>query len=74
VVALIAHARRALDAVRRHDTEIDGVANRLSEAACLVSEVFGDDMPALAAKNNELVKVDGRCNPARGAGPKSGCQ
>jgi len=41
-VTLLGHARRALDAVRRHDTEIDGVAARLSEAAYLVSEVAGD--------------------------------
>jgi DNA repair protein RecN (Recombination protein N) len=41
-VTLLGHARRALDAVRRHDTEIDGVANRLSEAAYLVSEVAGE--------------------------------
>ncbi|HEX3716063.1 MAG TPA: DNA repair protein RecN [Trebonia sp.] len=41
-VTLLGHARRALDAVRRHDTEIDGVAGRLSEAAYLVSEVAGE--------------------------------
>ena len=41
-VTLLGQARRALDAVRRHDTEIDGVANRLSEAAYLVSEVAGE--------------------------------
>jgi DNA repair protein RecN (Recombination protein N) len=41
-VTLLGHARRALDAVRRHDTEIDGVAARLSEAAYLVSEVAGE--------------------------------
>ncbi|HEX7160131.1 MAG TPA: hypothetical protein VF223_02720, partial [Trebonia sp.] len=41
-VTLLGHARRALDAVRRHDTEIDGVANRLSDAAYLVSEVAGE--------------------------------
>ena len=41
-VTLLAHARRALDAVRRHDTEIDGVAERLSEAAYLISEVAGE--------------------------------
>jgi DNA repair protein RecN (Recombination protein N) len=41
-VTLLGHARRALDAVRRHDTEIDGVATRLSEAAYLVSEVAGE--------------------------------
>jgi DNA repair protein RecN (Recombination protein N) len=41
-VTLLGHARRALDAVRRHDTEIDGLATRLSEAAYLVSEVAGE--------------------------------
>ena len=42
VVTLLGQARRALEAVRRHDTEIDGVANRLSEAAFLVSEVAAE--------------------------------
>jgi DNA repair protein RecN (Recombination protein N) len=41
-VTLLGHARRALDAVRRHDTEIDGVATRLSDASYLVSEVAGE--------------------------------
>ena len=41
-VTLLAQARRALDAVRRHDAEIDGVAERLSEAAYLLSEVAGE--------------------------------
>ena len=41
-VTLLGHARRALEAVRRHDAEIDGVAGRLSEAAYLVSEVAGE--------------------------------
>ncbi|HEY4098326.1 MAG TPA: DNA repair protein RecN, partial [Baekduia sp.] len=41
-VTLLGHARRALDAVRRHDTEIDGVATRLTDAAYLVSEVAGE--------------------------------
>jgi DNA repair protein RecN (Recombination protein N) len=41
-VTLLGQARRALDAVRRHDAEIDGVAARLSEAAYLVSEVAGE--------------------------------
>ncbi|HEY0933673.1 MAG TPA: DNA repair protein RecN [Trebonia sp.] len=41
-VTLLGHARRALDGVRRHDTEIDGVATRLSEAAYLVAEVAGE--------------------------------
>jgi DNA repair protein RecN (Recombination protein N) len=41
-VTLLGHARRELDAVRRHDSEIDGAATRLSEAAYLVSEVAGE--------------------------------
>jgi DNA repair protein RecN (Recombination protein N) len=41
-VTLLGQARRALDAVRRHDPEIDGVAGRLSEAAYLVSEVASE--------------------------------
>jgi DNA repair protein RecN (Recombination protein N) len=41
-VTLLGQARRALDAVRRHDAEIDGLAGRLSEAAYLVSEVAGE--------------------------------
>ena len=41
-VTLLGHARRALDAVRRHDAEIDGAATRLSDAAYLVSEVAGE--------------------------------
>ena len=41
-VTLLGQARNELDAVRRHDTEIDGVAARLSEAAYLVSEVAGE--------------------------------
>ena len=41
-VTLLGHARRSLEAVRRHDAEIDGVAARLSEAAYLVSEVAGE--------------------------------
>jgi DNA repair protein RecN (Recombination protein N) len=41
-VTLLGQARRALEAVRRHDAEIDGVAGRLSEAAYLVSEVAGE--------------------------------
>jgi DNA repair protein RecN (Recombination protein N) len=41
-VTLLSQARRALDAVRRHDTEIDGVAERLSEATYLLSEVAGE--------------------------------
>jgi DNA repair protein RecN (Recombination protein N) len=42
VVTLLGQARRALEAVRRHDAEIDGVAGRLSEAAYLLSEVAGE--------------------------------
>jgi DNA repair protein RecN (Recombination protein N) len=41
-VTLLGQARRALDAVRRHDAEIDGVAGRLSDAAYLLSEVAGE--------------------------------
>jgi len=39
---LLGQARRALDDVRRHDAEIDGVAGRLSDAAYLVSEVAAE--------------------------------
>jgi DNA repair protein RecN (Recombination protein N) len=42
VVTLLGHARQALDAVRRHDAEIDAVAGRLSEAAYLVADVAGE--------------------------------
>ena len=41
-VTLLGQARRALEAVRRHDAEIDGVAERLSEAAYLLSEVAAE--------------------------------
>ena len=41
-VTLLGSARRALDSVRRHDAEINGVAARLSEAAYLVSEVAAE--------------------------------
>ena len=41
-VTLLGHARRALDSVRRHDAEVDGVAARLSDAAYLISEVAGE--------------------------------
>jgi DNA repair protein RecN (Recombination protein N) len=41
-VTLLGHARQALDGVRRHDAELDGVAGRLSEAAYLVSDVAGE--------------------------------
>ena len=42
VVTLLGHARQALDAVRRHDAEIDAVAGRLSEAAYLVADVAAE--------------------------------
>jgi len=41
-VTLLGHARHALDAVRRHDAEIDNLAGRLSEAAYLVSDLAGE--------------------------------
>jgi DNA repair protein RecN (Recombination protein N) len=41
-VTLLGHARQALEAVRRHDAELDGVAGRLSEAAYLISDVAGE--------------------------------
>jgi DNA repair protein RecN (Recombination protein N) len=41
-VTLLGQARRALDAVRRHDAAIDGVAERLSEASYLLSEVAAE--------------------------------
>jgi DNA repair protein RecN (Recombination protein N) len=41
-VTLLGQARRALEAVRRHDAEIDGIAERLTEAAYLLSEVAGE--------------------------------
>jgi len=41
-VTLLGHARQALDGVRRHDAELDGVAGRLSEAAYLVADVAGE--------------------------------
>jgi DNA repair protein RecN (Recombination protein N) len=41
-VTLLGAARQALDAVRQHDAEIDGVATRLSEAAYLVSDVAAE--------------------------------
>ncbi|MGD0703963.1 MAG: DNA repair protein RecN [Trebonia sp.] len=41
-VTLLGQARRVLEAVRRHDPEIDGVAERLTEAAYLLSEVAGE--------------------------------
>ena len=39
---LLGQARRALEAVSRHDAEIDGVAGRLADAAFLVSEVAAE--------------------------------
>jgi DNA repair protein RecN (Recombination protein N) len=42
VVTMLGQARRSLEAVRRHDAEIDGVAGRLAEAAFLVSEVAAE--------------------------------
>ena len=41
-VTLLGHARQALEAVRRHDAGLSGVADRLSEAAYLVSDVAGE--------------------------------
>jgi DNA repair protein RecN (Recombination protein N) len=41
-VTLLGHARQALEGVRRHDADLDGVAGRLSEAAYLVSDVAGE--------------------------------
>jgi DNA repair protein RecN (Recombination protein N) len=41
-ITLLGQARRALDEVRRHDAEIDGVAGRLSDAAYLISEVAAE--------------------------------
>ncbi|HXC80938.1 MAG TPA: DNA repair protein RecN [Trebonia sp.] len=41
-VTLLGHARQALDGVRRHDAELDGVAGRLSEAAYLIADVAGE--------------------------------
>ncbi len=41
-VTLLGHARQALEGVRRHDAELGGVAERLSEAAYLVSDVAAE--------------------------------
>jgi DNA repair protein RecN (Recombination protein N) len=41
-LTLLGHARQALDGVRQHDAELSGVADRLSEAAYLVSDVAGE--------------------------------
>jgi DNA repair protein RecN (Recombination protein N) len=38
-VTLLGHARQALEAVRQHDAELAGLADRLSEAAYLVADV-----------------------------------
>ncbi|HSZ43154.1 MAG TPA: DNA repair protein RecN [Trebonia sp.] len=41
-LTLLGHARQALEGVRQHDAELAGVADRLSEAAYLVSDVAGE--------------------------------
>jgi DNA repair protein RecN (Recombination protein N) len=41
-VTLLGHAKQALEAVRHYDAELSGVADRLSEAAYLVSDVAGE--------------------------------
>ena len=41
-LTLLGQARQALDGVRQHDAELSGVADRLSEAAYLVSDVAGE--------------------------------
>jgi DNA repair protein RecN (Recombination protein N) len=41
-LTLLGQARQALEGVRRHDAELSGVADRLSEAAYLVSDVAGE--------------------------------
>jgi DNA repair protein RecN (Recombination protein N) len=41
-VTLLGHARQALEGVRRHDADLDGVAGRLTEAAYLVSDVAAE--------------------------------
>jgi DNA repair protein RecN (Recombination protein N) len=41
-VTLLGQAKQALEAVRHHDAELSGVADRLSEAAYLVSDVAGE--------------------------------
>jgi DNA repair protein RecN (Recombination protein N) len=41
-LTLLGHARQALDGVRQHDAELSGVADRLSEAAYLVSDVAAE--------------------------------
>ncbi|HEX6449122.1 MAG TPA: DNA repair protein RecN [Trebonia sp.] len=41
-LTLLGQARQALEGVRQHDAELSGVADRLSEAAYLVSDVAGE--------------------------------
>jgi DNA repair protein RecN (Recombination protein N) len=41
-LTLLGQARQALDGVRQHDAELSSVADRLSEAAYLVSDVAGE--------------------------------
>ena len=41
-LTLLGQARQALDGVRQHDPELAGVADRLSEAAYLLSDVAGE--------------------------------
>jgi len=41
-ITLLGHARQALEGVRRFDAGLSGVADRLSEAAYLVSDVAGE--------------------------------
>jgi DNA repair protein RecN (Recombination protein N) len=41
-LTLLGHARQSLEGVRQHDAELAGVADRLSEAAYLVSDVAGE--------------------------------
>ena len=62
-MTLLSQARRALDAVRRHDAEIDGVAERLSEATYLLSEVavqLASDVQSLDADPARLAAVQER--------------
>jgi DNA repair protein RecN (Recombination protein N) len=41
-LTLLGHARQALDGVRRHDPALAGIADRLAEAAYLLSDVAGE--------------------------------
>ncbi len=78
-VTLLGQARRALDAVRRHDAEIDGVAERLTEAAYLLSEVAGElasyvqsvdaDPARLAAVQERRAAARAASSPAQLYGP-----